>query len=136
MPEATLTFPDKKWSAAIYGLASKCLLVGKPETTTGVHTKVPKDRSQPHQRYFIRQTDKLPPLDLQSWISVIPLVFHVSECSTIRKAFGFIKERRQWRRDINAGGKKRKSMLKAKPGYCSSVQLDNLMANGWKTKSL
>ena len=27
MPEATLTFPDKSWSAAIYGLASKCLLV-------------------------------------------------------------------------------------------------------------
>jgi hypothetical protein len=29
-PEATLTFPDKNWSAAIYGLASKCLLVGNP----------------------------------------------------------------------------------------------------------
>jgi len=28
MPEATLTVPDKNWSAAIYGLASKCLLVG------------------------------------------------------------------------------------------------------------
>jgi len=40
MPEATLTFPDKNWSAAIYGLASKCLLVGKAKTTTGVQTKL------------------------------------------------------------------------------------------------
>src|SRR6266481_3845117 len=29
----------------------------------------------------------LPPLDPQSWILLIPIVSHVSECSTIRKAF-------------------------------------------------
>jgi hypothetical protein len=47
----------------------------------------PKDESHP-QRHFIRQSDNLmlPPLDLQSWILVIPLVSHVSECSTIRTA--------------------------------------------------
>jgi hypothetical protein len=32
--------------------------------------------------------------------------------------------------------KRAQSVLKAKPGYCSSVLLDNLMANVWKTKSL
>src|SRR5580700_4719177 len=31
---------------------------------------------------------KLPPLDPQSWILLSPIVSHVSECSTIRKAFG------------------------------------------------
>src|SRR6266446_1141366 len=29
----------------------------------------------------------LPPLDPQSWILLIPIVSHVSECSTIRKTF-------------------------------------------------
>src|SRR5437667_2331229 len=29
----------------------------------------------------------LPPLDLESWILVVPFVSHVSECSTIRTAF-------------------------------------------------
>src|SRR5207245_11651505 len=29
----------------------------------------------------------LPPLDPQSWILLIPIVSHVSECSTIRKGF-------------------------------------------------
>src|SRR3979490_1007088 len=29
----------------------------------------------------------LPPLDRQSWILLIPIVSHVSECSTIRKVF-------------------------------------------------
>ena len=33
------------------------------------------------------------------------------------------------------GWLKRKSPLKAKPGYCSSAPLENLMANEWKTKS-
>jgi len=32
--------------------------------------------------------------------------------------------------------KKGKAALKAKPGFCSSALLENLMANGWKTKPL
>ena len=40
MPEATLTFPDKNWTAAIYGLASKRLLVGNPEVTVCNREKI------------------------------------------------------------------------------------------------
>src|SRR6266481_3743426 len=39
----------------------------------------------------------LPPLDPQSWILLIPIVSHVSECSTIRKAFALS------RRDVLGG---------------------------------
>ena len=34
------------------------------------------------------------------------------------------------------GWLKKKGALKARPGYCSSALLENLMANGWKTRFL
>lgn len=46
-----------------------------------------------------------------------PLVSHVSECPTILSAFA-LSRRRQWRRDINAAGKKGGNTLNAKPCGC------------------
>jgi hypothetical protein len=42
-------------------------------------------------------------LDLQSWILVVPLVSHISKCSTIGAAFA-LPRRRQWRKDDNEVG--------------------------------
>ena len=87
MPEATLTFPDKNWSAAIYGLASKCLLVGLTGNYhSGANETYLKTDLTP-SALFHQTNLTLPPLDPQSWILLIPIVSHVSECSTIRKAF-------------------------------------------------
>jgi hypothetical protein len=78
----------------------------------------------------------LPSLDPQSRILLIPIVSRVSECSIIRKAFALSMRDDNGAATPTRVAKKRKSVLKAKPGYCSPVLLDNLMANGWKTKSL
>jgi hypothetical protein len=59
----------------------------------------PEIRKPPFHRTILTPS----PLDLHSWIPVVPLVSHVSECSTIRTAFA-LSRRRQWRRDINAAG--------------------------------
>ena len=60
--------------------------VGKQETVSGVQRKFPKDESHP---VCAISSDKsnAGPLDLQSWILVVPFVSHVSECPTIRTAF-------------------------------------------------
>jgi hypothetical protein len=88
--------------------------------------KLPKDESHP---VCAIPSDKsnAAPLDLQSWILVVPLVSHVSECSTIRTAFALP------RRDDNSAetstrlAKKGKA-LKANLGHCSSALLENMMA--------
>ena len=62
-------------------------LLGKPETTTdGANETYLKTDLTP-SALFHQTNLTLPPLDPQSWIPLIPIVSHVSECSTIRKAF-------------------------------------------------
>jgi hypothetical protein len=48
--------------------------------------KLAKDESHPVCAISSDKSNAAP-LDLQSWILVVPLVSHVSECSTIRTAF-------------------------------------------------
>lgn len=58
--------------------------------------KLPKDES--NLACAISSDNSTPPLNLQSWIVVVPLVSHVSVCSTIRTAFadGMIHVHRTW----------------------------------------
>jgi hypothetical protein len=58
----------------------------------------------------------LPPLDPQSWILLVPIVSHVSECSTIRKAFALSRRDDNGAETSTRVAKKGKSALKAKPG--------------------
>jgi hypothetical protein len=110
------TVPDKNWSATIYGFASKCLLVGKPGTANWCANETCLKAGLTPSALFHQTNLTLPPLDPQSWILLIPIVSHVSECSTIRKAFALS------RRDDN-GAETSTSRRSSRPRFKESPLL-------------
>jgi hypothetical protein len=103
-------------------------IVGKPETASDVQTNLPKDGSHPGSAIFSDKRNAAPPLDLYSWILLVPLVSHVSECSTIRIAFALP------RRDDNGAETSTRLAKKAKRSRRNlGIVLPHYSTIGWQT---
>src|SRR2546423_13937683 len=70
----------------------RCLLglSAIPKLSVACSRILPKDESHPVCAISSHKSNAAP-LDLQSWILVVPLVSHISKCSTIRTAFAFLR---------------------------------------------
>jgi len=94
---------------------------------------LPRDRSHPISAISSDKSN-VAPLDPQVVDSSHP--YRVSRFRMFRQSVkhSLHQGRRQWRRDINAVAKK-ETHAQGETWVLFSVLLDNLIANGWKTKS-